>query len=220
MPCFPRLQLTRSSFKSPEGGYVCAATRRTNLAFQPDLATRLTLAELTGDLAGQFLVCNIGNRLFVYPATAVDKASWAGTEQGRASSWLLRALCFLLFLNLLAVPRWSTLVGSTHCGCCPWRFYQCSAALHCAAMQDAAAVVHFAQPGANATPCYPTCHSHAQTQDDYDLLVGLNTGEGASAAGLASGWMSLLRELLALASVYNGDAKATAVLPSSFTAGP
>lgn len=38
--------------------------------------------------------------------------------------------------------------------------------------------MHFAQPGATGPACYPTCHSHTQTLDEYDLVVGLNTGEG------------------------------------------
>lgn len=56
--------------------------------------------------------------------------------------------------------------------------------LLCAAQEPLAAQVHFSQGGGGAAPS-PTCHSHApDSLDEYDLAVGLSTGEGA----LSCGW--------------------------------
>lgn len=57
---------------TPEGLYDLIAERRVNFTFQPDVPTKLTLARLKDETCENYLIANVGQRLVVTRADAVD----------------------------------------------------------------------------------------------------------------------------------------------------
>jgi hypothetical protein len=63
-------QMSKLRIKAPEGVFNLVLDRRAGIAFQPDLGTKLTRAELAE--GENYFIFNIGQKLYVLPASAIE----------------------------------------------------------------------------------------------------------------------------------------------------
>lgn len=169
----------RSALRAPEGKWAVTCERPPKINFAPDAVVLLSLASLPPDgdegstAVEEYVLLNTQQLLYICRPTELNRVR-AGVPCQRSlphCSACGSAAAAAAALTLLA--------------CC-----RCTARL-----QEPLRVIDFRHLGPSAGgPAYPTCHVHTPSaRDEFDLAVGLSTGEGERWLwlGCCLAWMPL-----------------------------
>lgn len=142
--------------------------RPSRAAFSASRACRLTFAELPGERGGAFVVFNALEFLHITEYSNPDRVSQHEYPGVYGKKYLSpESCCMKREVSPNATPS-SSLFSQLMCVCV-------------SSTQEPVRSIYCGTSGAGPNT-WPTCHTHAPAPDDVDLLIGLNTGDGALCA--------------------------------------